>query len=134
MNRFLKTYIPSAAITFTATILLVSLLNLISGYEYQSNVWLWELFTFIVLIDAVDFLLAKINFKSYTAYYLTELIITYVIMLVVGYAGNWFAFTAFELLRTTAIYLSVFSLVHLYFYRRAKGNAEEINKYLNERK
>lgn len=93
-----------------------------------------QISAFIVLVDVIAYLLGNMNFKTCQTYYLTGLAITYMIMLGVGYWDSWYAFTALALFKTTVIYLMVFSLVHGYFYRMAKGNADEINHYLKEGK
>ena len=42
MERIRNIYLPSTAITFTAVILCVSVLNLLEGCEYQNNIWILE--------------------------------------------------------------------------------------------
>lgn len=132
MKGFFKTYIPAASVTFTVSALAVCVVNLTEGFTSLRTSWCLELFGLIFLIDVTDYLLSKINFKNYALYYLTELLLTYMIMLGIGYLGSWFVFEAAELIKITLLYLVIFSLVHGYFYRRAKKNAREINGYLKK--
>lgn len=131
MERIFKICLPSAAITYTAVVLCVSLCNRLEGYEYQSNGWLLGIFGFIVLTEVLDMLLAKIEFRSYMAYFLTEAVLDYILfMVLVGYVGNSFPFTPGRIAQVTVIFLAIMALVHYYFYRVSKRNADEINDLL----
>jgi len=134
MERIRNVYLPSAAIGFTLTILFVSVLNLVEGYEYQSNWWIVQVFAYIVVLEILDMALGKIEFKKYSTYFVVETVLGYLLLLgVFGYFGNWFSFTPRRIAQVTAIYLLVAGYIHYYFYRRARSNAEEINALLKER-
>lgn len=132
MKLLLKTYLPSASITFTAVVLFTAAMNLADGFSSLKNSWLLELFAFVLLADLLDFLLGKINFKSYPVYFLTEGVLFYLIMLCAGYFLGWFVFTPIMLLKVTAVFLLVFCLVHLYFRRLSRQTANEINASLQK--
>lgn len=133
MERFRNIYLPSMAITFTAVILCVSVLNLIEGYEYQNNWWILEVFGYIVAMEFVDVLISKIEFKHYLSYFFTEAAVGYVLLFgVFGYVGNWFSYTPTRMIQVTVMYLLILAYVHYYFYRRAKSKADEINELLKE--
>lgn len=133
MERFRNIYLPSAAIGFTLTILCVSVLNLLEGYEYQSNWWIVQVFAYIVALEILDMGLGKIEFKKYITYFVTETALGYVLLFAVfGYFGNWFSYTPGRIVQVTAIYLLISIYIHYYFYRRAKRSAEEINALLKE--
>lgn len=130
MKRILKAYIPSTCITFTLTALFTCTSNLLQGYTAMYNFWFLQMFAFIVVIDVLDFALGYVNFNSYSAYFITEFILTYIAMLLFGYFCNWFSFTVQSLLVISIIFLIVFSCVHSYFYKMSRIQADEINSLL----
>lgn len=132
-KRFLEIYLPSITLTFTAVILCTSVLNLIQGYEGLSYRWILQLCGYILVVEAVDVVLGKIEFRSYLGYFLTEAVISYGCMLAFGYFGNWFSFTAGTLFTITVMFFLIFGAVHTYFFQRAKSNADEINQMLQEK-
>ena len=132
MKLILKTYIPSACITFTLTALFTCTSNLLQGNIGIYNHWFLQMFAFIVIIDVLDFILGYVNFNSYSAYFITEFILTYIAMLLFGYFCNWFSFTVQSLLVISIIFLVVFSCVHSYFYKMSRIQADEINSLLNK--
>ncbi|MBQ7944301.1 MAG: DUF3021 family protein [Lachnospiraceae bacterium] len=131
MKQLLKIYLPSTCITFTLSLLGTSILNLINGFPYQSNGWILLLFGFIVVIDLIDYGLSFIDFYSYKTYFVVELIVTYLLMLIAGFWGNWFSFTASSIISVSVVFLIVYCCVHGYFYKRARVEAEEINSLIN---
>ncbi len=131
MERIRNIYLPSTAIAFTAVILGVSVLNLIEGYEYQSNRWILEVFGYIILMEFLDVLLGKIEFKHYLGYFLVEAVTGYALLLgIFGYVGKWFSYTPSRIAQVTVMYLLVLAYIHYYFYRRSKSSADEINEIL----
>lgn len=133
MKRLLEVYLPSLAITFTAVVLCTSAFDLMEGYEALSNWWILQLFGCIAVVEVMDALLGRIEFRSYRGYFLTEAVIAYGWVLIFGYLGKWFPFTGGTLLYITVMFVLIFSGVHVYFCRRAKSNADEINRMLQEK-
>lgn len=133
MERIRNIYLPSTAITFTAVILCVSVLNLFEGCEYQNNIWILEVFGYIVFMEFMDVLICRIEFKHYLSYFFTEAVIGYVVLFgVFGYFGNWFSYIPVRILQITVMYLLILAYVHYYFYRCSKSSADEINEMLRE--
>lgn len=131
MERIRTIYLPSTAITFTAVMLCVSIMNLLEGCEYQNNIWILEVFGYIVFMEFMDALICRIEFKHYLSYFFSEAIVGYAVLLgAFGYFGNWFSYTPFRIAQVTVIYLFILAYVHYYFYRRSKSSAEEINEML----
>lgn len=134
MERFKNTYLPSTAFAFTAVMLCVCVLNLIEGYEYQNNWRILEVFGYIVVMELVDVLLSRIEFKHYLTYFLTEGVAGYGLFFgLFGYVGNWFSYTPKRMMQVTLIYILIFAALHYYFYRRAQSRADEINEMLKDR-
>lgn len=134
MKKIWKVYLPSSALTFTAVVLCTSAQNLLVGYEALSNRWILQLFGYILVVEVMDALLGKIEFGSYRGYFLTEAVISYGWMLAFGYFGNWFSFTGRMLVYITILFFLIFGGIHVYFYRRTKNDADEINRMLQEKK
>lgn len=133
MKRIINIYLPSAAMTFTMVLLGVSVLNLAEGCKYQNNIWILEVFGCIVLMEFLDVLLGKIEFKRYLSYFCAEAAAGYVLLFVVfGYFGNWFSYTPGRIAQITVMYLLVLACVHYYFYYRAKSSADEMNRMIKE--
>lgn len=131
MERIRNIYLPSTAITFTAVILCVSVLNLFEGCEYQNNIWILEVFGYIVFMEFIDALICRIEFKHYFGYFCVEAAAGYALLFgVFGYFGNWFPYTPIRILQVVVIYLLILGYVHYYFYRRSKRSADEINEML----
>lgn len=80
MERIRIIYLPSTAITFMLVMLWVSVQNLLEGYEYQNNIWILEVFAYIVLMEFLDVLLCKVEFKRYLGYFFSEAVIGYVLL------------------------------------------------------
>lgn len=133
MERIKNIYLPSAAITFTMVLVFVSLQNLWMGYEYQSNIWILEVFGYIFSMEVVDALIGRIEFRHYLSYFAVEAVIGYVLLFAVfGYFGDWFSYTPGSVLQATILYLLILSFIHYYFYSRSKSSANEINEMLNK--
>lgn len=132
MKRILKAYIPSACITFSLTILITCLINLLQGNIGIYYSWVLQVFAFIVIVDVIDYALGNVDFYSYSTYFITELILTYIAMLLFGYFCNWFSFTIHSLTVISLIFLIVYSCVHSYFYKMSRIQAEEINNLLTK--
>ena len=133
MERILRIYLPSTALTFTATVFCTCAMNLFGGYESLSNRWVLQLLAYILLVELMDALLGRVEFKSYGAYFFAEIIPAYTLLLVFGYFGSWFAFTAEMLVRVTVLFLLIGTGVHVYFCGQGKRNAKEINRILQEK-
>lgn len=132
MERLLKTYLPSAALTFTLTLLFTCVWNLARGYEFLSSWWIMQVLGFILLVEGMDYLLGKVDFQQYWTYFLAETVLAYGLMLVFAYFGGWFSFTPGRILEVTMIFLIICLCIHGYFCKRAKQNVEEINRVLRE--
>lgn len=133
MERIRNIYLPSTAITFTAVLLWVSILNLAEGCEYQNNRWILEVFGYIVLMEVIDVLICRIEFKHYLGYFLAEAVTGYALLFgIFGYFGNWFSYTPVRMVQITVMYLLILAYIHYYFYRRSKSSADEINEMLRE--
>lgn len=130
MKRILKTYIPSACITFTLTVLFNGISNMLQGHIATYYYWVLQMFAFIIVIDVIDFAFGYINFKTYCSYFVTEMIVTYGAMLLFGYFCHWFSFTIRNLLLMSIIFFAVYACVHSYFYKMAHIQADEINRLI----
>lgn len=133
MKQIIRTYLPSACITFTLSVIGSAILNLLNGNLYQSQEWLLFLFTYIVVLDLMDYGLCYINFHTYRAYFITELILFYITLLIVGYFGHWFAFTVPSLTIISLMYFIIYYSIQTYFCKLRKYEADEINQLISNK-
>lgn len=133
MEKISKIYFPSLGITFTGAILFCCFYNLLTGNSFLSIYFLLQLFGFFILAELLDMILGKVSFKSYLGYFLTEAVLIYVLLLVIGYFGYWYSFTFQSLGSITLYYILAIAFIHYHFYRVSKLNADEINRLLKER-
>lgn len=133
MERITKIFLPSLGITFTGGILFCCFYNLLIGNRYLDINFLLQFFGFFILTELLDILLGKVPFKTYLGYFLTETILFYILLLVIGYWGYWYSFTLRSLGSISIYYMVSISFIHYYFYRVSKFKADEINRLLKER-
>lgn len=133
MERMLKIYLPSAALTFTGVMLCTSVMNLLAGYEALSNRWILQVLGYIVSVEVLDCLLGRVAFKRYAVYFAVEAVAAYLLMLACAYAGKWFSFDIGEVIRVSILFFAIMGGIHAYFYRMAKSRANEINRMLREK-
>ena len=133
MNQIIKNYIPSFAITFTLVILYTGIMTLISGSGSLSMVFVAELSAYLLLAELIEGILDRINFKSMKTYLAAEAALMYGLLLLFAYYGEWIPFYMADILKLTLAFALIMSVVHAYFYRRARINAEQINRMLKER-
>ncbi len=134
MNRFnniLKNYFHVTAETFGLACLVCSLLVFLSDSAQRiAPVFFLQLFLFIAACRLLDLLIGKIPFRSYTLYFLFELICLYPVMLLFAHLGNWFGFRQETLTLATLIYIGAMLLIHTGFYFNTKKAASSINQLL----
>ena len=132
MEKIIRTLLPSLGISFTGAVLFCCIYNLFIGNSYLDICFLLSLFGYFILIQILDVILGKVPFKTYLGYFLWEAILIYVLLLVIGYFANWYSFTFQSLCPITIYCFTATTLVHYYFYRAAKLEADEINQLLKE--
>lgn len=133
MERISKIFVPSLGITFTGAVLFCCFYNLMIGNSFLSIQFLLQLLGFFILSELFDMILGKVPFKTYWGYFLTEAIIIYILLLLIGYWGYWYSFTFRSLGSITIYYVIALTLIHYHFYRISKLKADEINQLLKER-
>nr|WP_317399654.1 hypothetical protein [uncultured Gemmiger sp.] len=128
MKHLFWNRIPSVCICFTLIILSSVLVNVVYGVE--TSVFPIVVFGWIVICQAIDWLISFLNFKSWWTYCLTESLILYTASFAVGTSLHWFALEPAGILTFTAIFMVVDALLFWYFRYRQKLMADEINMYL----
>ena len=132
MNNFKKLHVPSVCITFTLVILSSCLWNVILENSENSYItYVFQVFAYLVIMRVVGVFIGKINFKKYSFYFITEMLIYYVVMLIFAYFGNWFGFRMENLLWVTGCFWAIGAYVHYHFYSIQRAEAEEINRLLS---
>lgn len=128
MKHLFWNRIPSVCICFTLIILSSVLVNVVYGVE--TSVFPIVVFGWIVICQAIDWLISFLNFKSWWTYCLTESLILYTASFAVGTSLHWFALEPAGILTFTAIFMVVDALLFWYFRYRQKLMVDEINMYL----
>ena len=124
-------YIPSISITFTLVILFSSTINLINGYTAVQNIGILAIFIMILAIHLVTFAFSYIDFKTYKAYYINNFFSTYLSFLLLSYIFDFFPFTASNIISNSSVFCIIYYLGYLYNKRKAKLEADKINKKIS---
>lgn len=132
MRQLFRIYIPSAAIIYTLTMLVVAIVNLILGCPHQSNWFAVELMGFIIGSEVIDAVLSKIPFKTRIGYLIADYIAMYALLLIIAYFGFWFHFDAWHLILSTVLFALFSWLLHRYYGIALKIEADEINQKLKK--
>lgn len=134
MKAILKKYIPDFSVAFTMLVLLASITNLMNGDTRDGFIlFILEAAGYLLIAVVIDYLLGKVNYKSYISQFLTETCILYPITMACGLYLHWFGWSFTKLILYTFLYLFIMVLLHYYFYRVSKKDAEEINELLKNR-
>lgn len=133
MKNFLAVRIPSVCICFTLLLLANSALNLLcgndtKGYDYTVLI----LFLIILLCQAVDIALERVEFRTWRQYCITESLILYVVTLVISRIFFWPSFSVRQLITFTLIFLFIVTAVFSYFRKLHTIQAEEINALIDK--
>lgn len=126
-NRF-----NSIAFIFSLAIIFIVIDHLIAGHNFISTATILQTLIFVTITNLIDFAFSYTNFKSYKKQLLCEFIILYCFYLFSCYIFKWFSFTLPSFIEGSLIFIVVYLLVFLYYYRRQKLEADEINKKLHK--
>lgn len=131
MYKLVKVYLPGTAIMFTLVMLSNVIINALYGGFNDYHQMTLELLGFIILLEVLDKLISKVNFKTYRAYFITTFIVMYSVYLAVGYVFHWFDFNVVNLIVVTIPFTLIFIGMHCYYRYLSKKEAEQINKLLD---
>lgn len=128
MTHILKKFIPVASIAFSLGILSICIINIVYATDLKGfSIGCLQFAVYIVLTLFADQLAAKINFKSFLAHFLTEVLLDYPILLAFIYFGKWSPFNARHIIQYSVIFLVIMACTHLYGYRVRQAKANELN-------
>ncbi len=131
MTRILKNSIPAASIAFSLGILSICIINIIYDTDLSwFSLGCLQFAVYIVLTLFADRLAAKMNFKSFFAHFLTEVLLDYPLLLTFIYFGKWFPFDFSNIIRYFIIFLIIMACTHLYHYQVTQKEAEELNSLI----
>lgn len=131
MKNLLFVRIPSLCICFTLITLTDVLLGIIRGD--RTSLYIPILFLWLILCQAIDFFVSKIDFHKWLHYCIAESLILYFVSLAFWRIFFWSSLTGGQLLYFTVIFLITDIFVFSYFRKRQKIQADEINALLSER-
>lgn len=134
MKEFRRLYLPGISIVFMYVAVFATIINILNGRDTGGHsVWLLQLLGYLIVVQIVNYLLNKVNFKSYFSYYIVENIIFYVMFIAVAYYFNWFSFNISNIIVNTIAFIVICGLTHYHFYKLDKEEADSINKELEKR-
>lgn len=106
------------------------LIKYLNGY----GLWLLQLLGYLIMIQFVDDILSKIDFKTSIRYYFVDFIISYVIFMIMSYCFNWFGFRIANIILMTIIFTCIYIYMCYHFYKLRNQEAEKINEILLKNK
>ena len=133
MNKMWNVYISRAAVAFTTVLIFTALFNLVQGNTRGDYIFLLELLGFIAVIEMIDYVMAKFQFKSQAMYFVFVFTLMYLCFLAFSYFGDWFRFTIGHFFLFSLVFVILFWLLHLYYRLALKSDATEINNKLKKR-
>nr|WP_319487750.1 DUF3021 family protein [uncultured Caproiciproducens sp.] len=133
MNKMWNVYLSRAAAAFTASFVFTALFNMMQGNMQGNYIFSLELLGFIVVIEIIDYVMAKFQFKSQAIYFISVFTLMYLCFLAFSYFGNWFRFTIGHFFLFSLVFVILFLLLHLYYRLALKSDAANINNKLKKR-
>ncbi|MDF2800991.1 MAG: hypothetical protein K0S61_894 [Anaerocolumna sp.] len=134
MLRFRKIILPSISITFMLSILISVVWNVILGNTENTYFnFIIQLFSFLILVQIIDFFISKINYRNYFGYFATANIIYFIVYMTFGYFFHWFGFRLINIIINTSSFIIVTTFIHYHFHRLFQLEAEEINRLIDSR-
>lgn len=131
MTRIIRKYIPVASIAFSLGILSICMINIVYATDLRwFSIGCLQFAVYIVLTFLADNLVSKINFKSFLAHFLTEVLLDYPLLLAFLYFGKWSPFNTRHIIQYSIIFLVIMACTHLYSYRVRQAEVNELNKLI----
>lgn len=131
MNHSRKIFITSTALSFMYAALFRSAFNLLCGYEDSSNIFYLQLLLYLVITEAVNYLLLKVPFKTYLSFSITEGVVLYPVFLTASYLFDWYSFRDWKMIFFMSLcFAGIYTLVVWHFYNRDKKEADDINNLI----
>lgn len=133
MKKEILSRLPNVCILFILVLLGTALLNIWAGYG--SSGWpVVMVFVWLVLFQAVDYLLSMIPFKSCRQYRVCAVAVNYVLVFAAWYWMGWLALTPRGILFFSLNYLIFYRMMQRYYEARQRAAAAEINRQLELRR
>lgn len=134
MRMLFSTHVTRAAVTFSLSVVVVAAVNLLGGHSQVEYVFLLEVLGFTAVLEGIDCLVAKLQFKTRFAYTACEFAVMYAVYLACAYLGHWFGYRPENFVICTLIFLALFVLIHWSYHMALKNDADTINRRLTEKK
>lgn len=106
--------------------------NLLLGYTLMENRWFLELLAFLIVFTILDHVISFINFRSYVACTLMEIVAAYSLFLIFSYFFGWISFTPQNLLSATLLFLLITAVGIAYMNYRYKLRTKELNDLIKK--
>lgn len=128
MKNLISTRIPSVCICFTVIILLDVL------GSNPINPGILGLFLWLIVCQAIDALVSRIDFRKWSRYCLTESAILYIASLILyPFISGGTALTPYRLFKFSIVFLITDVFIFYYFHKKHLLQADEINELIDEK-
>jgi len=133
--KLFKTYIPALSMSFTFIVLYAAIMKIANGeLENGFPYFIIKVIGYLVAAIIVDYVVGKINFKKYIYHFAVETSALYPITIAAAIWGKWFSISVFNIVWYSLLYIIVMIVMHYYFFRISKKQADEINELLKARR
>lgn len=130
MKKEILSRLSAACILFTLVLLCSCLLNILSGH-YGSSSWpVVLLFVLLVGIEAADYLISLIPFRTCRQYRFCSVAVNYVLVFLALRCLGWAPQNVWSILAFSLGYLILYRLMQLYCKARRQAEAEDLNRQL----
>lgn len=130
MKKEILSRLSAACVLFTLVLLCSCLRNILSGH-YGSSSWpVVLLFVLLVVIEAADYLISLIPFRTCRLYRFCSIAVNYVLVFLAWLCLGWVPQNVWSILAFSLSYLIFYRLMQLYCKAKRRSEAEDLNRQL----
>lgn len=130
MKKEILSRLTAACVLFTLVLLCSCLRNILSG-NYGSSSWpVVLIFVLLVGIEAVDYLISLIPFRTCRQYRFCSVAVNYVLVFLAWLCLGWVPQNVWSILAFSLCYLIFYRLIQLYFDAKRQAEAADFNRQL----
>lgn len=132
MYKVIKIYFPKTCMIFTLVMLATVVMDFLYRRWNAYDLYMLEILGIITLFYTVDYFIAKINFKTYKGYVITNYSIMLGLYLVFANILGWMQLTIGSIIRLMIPFTVIYMLMYAYISYMNRKEADRINQLLKE--
>lgn len=133
MKKQILTRLSVACVLFTLVLMVNAVFNILGGRG--SAGWpVVMLFLWAVLLEAVDYLLSMIPFKTCRQFRIFRMIVNYLVAFAGWYWLGWISLNFWGILISVVSYLILYKMILRFCEARRRAQADELNRELARRR